>query len=133
MQIHSKMKVLECSRHFPHCRSIGIFIKHSRAANSAVHVRIRLNFKIIRDFIVVLVTCKNEEDPIKNEGAVHSVHTIIHRSFRLSRADNSRVRRGIWPKFTLFQAFMQILTTCKNGDDSIKNKRAKELHNIFPL
>ena len=64
------MKVLECSRHFPHCRSIGIFFKHSRAANSAVHVRIRLNFKIIRDFIVVLVTCKNEEDPIKNEGAV---------------------------------------------------------------
>ena len=26
------------------------------------------NFKPIRDFIVVLVTCNNEEDPIKNEG-----------------------------------------------------------------
>ena len=26
-------------------------------------------FDPIRDFIVVLVTCKNEEDPIKNEGA----------------------------------------------------------------
>ena len=25
--------------------------------------------RIIRDYIVVLVTCKNEEDPIKNEGA----------------------------------------------------------------
>ena len=25
-------------------------------------------FKIIQAFIVVLVTCKNEEDPIKNEG-----------------------------------------------------------------
>ena len=41
----------------------------SRAANSAVHGCIRLNFKLIRDFIVVLVTCKNEEDPMKNEGA----------------------------------------------------------------
>ena len=27
------------------------------------------NFEPIRDFMVVLVTCKNEEDPIKNEGA----------------------------------------------------------------
>ena len=31
--------------------------------------QIWLNFKPIRDFMVVLVTCKNEEDPIKNEGA----------------------------------------------------------------
>ena len=27
------------------------------------------NFELIRDYIVVLVACKNEEDPIKNEGA----------------------------------------------------------------
>ena len=26
-------------------------------------------FKLIQAFIVVLVTCKNERDPIKNEGA----------------------------------------------------------------
>ena len=26
-------------------------------------------FKLIQAFIFVLVTCKNEEDPIKNEGA----------------------------------------------------------------
>ena len=26
-------------------------------------------FELIQAFIVVLVTCKNEEDPIKNEGA----------------------------------------------------------------
>ena len=39
------------------------------AAYSAVHGRIWLNFELtIRDFIVVLITCKNEEDPIKNEG-----------------------------------------------------------------
>ena len=45
------------------------FLNWSRAANSAVHGWIQLNFKLIRDYIVVLVTCKNEEDPIKNEGA----------------------------------------------------------------
>ena len=38
-----------------------------KAANSAVHDPIRLNFKISPDFMVDLVTCKNEEDPIKNE------------------------------------------------------------------
>ena len=41
----------------------------SRAANSAVHGWIRPNYKLIRDYIVVLVTCKNEEDPIKIEVA----------------------------------------------------------------
>ena len=28
-----------------------------------------VNFKLVRDIIVVLITCKNEEDPIKNEVA----------------------------------------------------------------
>ena len=28
-----------------------------------------LNFELVRDIIVVLLTCMNEEDPIKNEGA----------------------------------------------------------------
>ena len=30
---------------------------------------ILLNFEPIQDVMVVLVTCKNKEDPIKNEGA----------------------------------------------------------------
>ena len=47
----------------------GNFSRQSRAANSAVPSRILLNFEPIQDFMVVLVTCKNEEDPIKNEGA----------------------------------------------------------------
>ena len=45
------------------------FLNWSRAANSAVHGWIRPNFKLIRDYIIVLVTCKNEENPIKIEGA----------------------------------------------------------------
>ena len=38
-------------------------------ANSSVHGPVRLNLKLSPDFMVVLVTCKNEEDPIKIEGA----------------------------------------------------------------
>ena len=45
------------------------FLNWSRPAYSAVNGWIRRNFKLIPDYIVVLVTCKNEEDPIKNEGA----------------------------------------------------------------
>ena len=64
----------------------------------------------------VLVTCKYEEDPIKNEGA--RVDTTLYSNFlRRARADNSGVGVGIWPKFELIQAFMHVLVTCKNEDD----------------
>ena len=45
------------------------FFRRSRAANSEVSGGILPKFELIQAFIVVLVTCKNEEDPIKNEGA----------------------------------------------------------------
>ena len=47
----------------------GNFFKRSRIANSAVLGRILLKFELVRDIIDVLVTCKYEEDPIKNEVA----------------------------------------------------------------
>ena len=46
----------------------GIFFIRSRAAYSAVLGPIWPNFELLRDVIDVLVTCKYEEDPIKNEG-----------------------------------------------------------------
>ena len=71
--------------------------------------------------MVVLVTCKNKEDPIKIEGArVFTTLYIIF--FRRSRADNSGVGGGMWPKFELIQAFMHVLVTCKNEEDAIKMK-----------
>ena len=42
----------------------GDFSRHSRAANFAVRGLILMNFEPNRDFIVVLLICKNEEDPI---------------------------------------------------------------------
>ena len=47
----------------------GKFFRCSRAANSTVLGRIWPNFQLVRDIMVLLVTCKYEEDPIKNEGA----------------------------------------------------------------
>ena len=45
------------------------FFRRSRAANSEVSGGILPKFELIQAFIVVLVICKNEEDPIKNECA----------------------------------------------------------------
>ena len=49
--------------------SHGDFSRCSGAANSAFLGPIWPNFEIVRDVMDVLVTCKYEEDPIKNEGA----------------------------------------------------------------
>ena len=66
--IDSKMKELEWSQDFSHYKSMGIS-NRSRAANSAVLGPIWPNFELVRDLMDVLVTCKYEEDPIKNKGA----------------------------------------------------------------
>ena len=54
---------------FSPLKGYGDFFKRSRAANSAVLGQILLKFELIRDIIDILVTCKYEEDPIKNEAA----------------------------------------------------------------
>ena len=46
-----------------------VSFRRSRATDSDVSDGILHKFELIQAFIVVLVTCKNEEDPIKNEGA----------------------------------------------------------------
>ena len=48
---------------------MSFFFRRTRAANSEVSGEILPTFELIQAFIVVLVTCKNEEDPIKNQGA----------------------------------------------------------------
>ena len=53
------IKALEWSQHY------SLIFQYSRAANSLVGDGILTKFKFIQAFIVVLVTCKNEEDPSK--------------------------------------------------------------------
>ena len=47
----------------------GDFSRRPRAANSAVLGPTWPNFELVRDVMDVLITCKYEEDPIKNRGA----------------------------------------------------------------
>ena len=80
----------------------------------------------------VLVTCKNEEDPIKNEGArvfTRFLPLNVNWNFSIqSRAGNSAVLGQIWLKFEFVRDIMVVLLTCKNKEDPIKNKGAR----VFP-
>ena len=77
-KIQFKIKVLECSQDFSHYKSMGIF-PDAQEQLTAVHGWIWSNFELVQDFMVVLITCKNEEDPIKNEGA--RVFTTLYINF----------------------------------------------------
>ena len=81
--------------------------------------------------MIVLLTCKNEEDPIKMKALECSQHYTSN--FIRPRADNSGVGGGIWPKLELIQAFMHVLVTYKNEVDSNKNEGAKVVTRFFPL
>ena len=80
----------------------------------------------------VLGTCKYELDPIKNRGTRVFI-TLYIVFFRRPRADNSGVGGGIWPKLELIQAFMHVLVTCKNEDDSYQNEGARVFTRFLPL
>ena len=77
-KIQLKINTLELSQDFSKYKSMGIF-PDAQGQVTAVHGRIWSNFKLSQDFIVVLVTCKNEEDPIKNAGT--RVFTSLYSNF----------------------------------------------------
>ena len=79
----------------------------------------------------VLVTCKNEDDPIKNVGA--RVVATLHIGALYVRAANSVVGDGIWHKFKVIQAFMLVLVTCKNEEDPSKNEGTRVVRIFLPL
>ena len=109
---------------------MGIFFKRSRAANSEVHGRILPNFELVRDIMVVLHTCKNKEDLVKNEGA--TVLTRLYVVFSDSQG-HSEVSGEILQKFEFIQTLKVVLLTCKNEEDPIKNEGARVLTTFLPL
>ena len=99
-----------------------IFFSCSRAANSVVSDRIWTKFKLFHAFMYVLVTFKNEDDQMKNEGArlVTTLYSYILDAQGQLIVVGGRVR----PNIKLIQAFMVVLVTCKNEEDPFKNEGA---------
>ena len=83
----------------------------------------------------VLLTCKNEDDQIKNEGArvfTRFLPLLVYGDFsRRSRAANSADLGPIWPNFELVRDIMDVLVTCMYEEDPVKNEGAR-VFRTFP-
>ena len=97
------------------------FFRRLSAANSVVRGRIWPNFKLIPALMYVIITCKYEKDPIKNNREKGA--TPFFQIITLSVATETSGR--IWPIFKLISALMYVIITCKYEKDPIKNNREK--------
>ena len=89
-------------------------------------------FDLTRDIIVVLLTCKNEEDLMKNEG----VRMLTRLYIVFSDAQGQLIPKSaveFLPKFKLIKAFMVVLVTCKNAEDTIKSEGSRMLSRVSPI
>ena len=78
----------------------------------------------------LLVTCKNEEDPIKNEGS--RVVTTLFINF--SDAQGQLTPKSVMEscqKFKPIQAFTVGLVFCKNEEDPFKNEGTRVVTRLF--
>ena len=66
--IQSKMKGLEWSQHCSYYKSMFFSDAQGQLTPQSM-IGFWPNFELIRTLMVFLITCKNQEDPIKNEGA----------------------------------------------------------------
>ena len=85
-----------------------------------------------RTHLSLFVACKNEEDPIKNEGA-RVVTTLLINFSDAHGAANSEVSNGILQKFKLIQALIVVLIVCKNEEDPFKIKSIRVVTIFLPL
>ena len=85
------------------------------------------NSKLIQACMVGLVTCKNEEDPSKNEGTrvVTTFLPVYEDVSRRTRAANSTVQGLVCPNFKPTRDYMCVLVACKNEEDQIENEGAR--------
>ena len=80
--------------------------------------------------MVILHTCKNEEDPIKNEDA--RVLTRLYVVFSDAQGQlTPKSAVEFCRKFKLIQAFIVVLVTCKNEEDPIKNGGGRVLTSLL--
>ena len=117
------MKSLSIGQHFHHYKYMGANFRHSRARNPEVNSLIWPKFELIREFMVVLATCKFDEDPIKTESTID--RTRPNMGFFGSQGQVTQLKSLIWPKFALIRAFMAVLVTCRFLPASLMNIRSK--------
>ena len=80
-----------------------------------------------------LVACKNEEDPIKNEGVRVVTTLFINFSDAQGQLTPKSVSNGILPKFNLIEALIVFLIVCKNEEDPFKIESTRVVTTFLPL
>ena len=76
----------------------------------------------------VLVSCKYEENLIKNKGARVDT-TFSHYNSMVAMETSGR----IWPNFEHIQALIHVLITCKYEKNQIKNSGENVMTSFSPL
>ena len=92
-----------------------------------MHGQLRLNFEFSPDFIVVLLNCKNQEDYIKNEGA------IVFRTLYIGFSDAQGKPTPLSVVGSCRNSNSYVLITCKNEENPIKNEEAGVFTTFLPL
>ena len=126
--IQSKMSALECSQQF---------FRRARADNSGVGGGIWPKFELFQAFMHVLVSCKNEVDPIKNEGDRVFTRFFHYKSKGIlpdtqgQLIPQSLVRSGQISNSS--EMLWMFSLTCKYEEDPIKNEGARVFTRFLPL
>ena len=93
-------------------------------ANSIISDWIWLKSKLIQAFIIVLISCKNEEDPSKMNALEWSQHFSHYKALEFFPDAQGQLTL-IWQNFEPIQDFMVVFVICKIEQDPIKNKGAR--------
>ena len=86
------------------------------------------NFKFIQALMYVIITCKYEKEPIKN-----NQEKAARPFFKLYHSAAMETSGQIWPNFELIQAFMHVLIAYKYEKDQIKNSGENVMTSFSPL
>ena len=89
---------------------------------------IRPNSELIQALMHVIINCKYEKDPTKNN---RESGNIVFQIIILSVAMETSIR--IWSNFELIQAFMHVLIACKYEKDRMKNSGENVMTSFSPL
>ena len=115
-----KIEVAVVRTTFPPLEVYGKIFHCSRASNPKETCPIWPIIELNWDFLVVLVTFKFEDDPIKNEVAMDRTRSILGFFGSQGPVTPKWINSLIWLKFELIPEFIAVLLTCKFDEDPIK-------------
>ena len=86
--------------------------------------------------MVILVSCKNDEDPFKMKALECSQQFSHYKSMEIFQTFKGSYFCRPWSdlaEFQPIQALLAVLITCKNKEDPMKNGRARVLTRFSPV